>query len=342
MASTAVTFVVPNYNGARYLAHTLESILAQQDPDFVLILADNQSTDDSVPIAESYRDPRLIVIRAGEHVSMAANWNRAFTYVRTPFAVLAHADDIYEPEYLSVVLPLLRRHEQAFAAHCNVINIDEHGGVLRDLPVERYKAQFWPTGETYSRTPCDEAAWLRRGNYISAPATMYRMAAVQAIGPFETRFQFVTDWEYWLRGVFAGYTIAGTRRRLLRYRRHSGSLTKAAETTLRRYDEEIELLQWLAARGFAAGCFADERPDYGLVTNTLMSELADRLSAGDRDGARRLAAFARNRIPGFRGSARDVAGAAALSLGAAGGRALVAMRQLYLRTGTGRAKVLLT
>jgi glycosyltransferase involved in cell wall biosynthesis len=330
-----LAFVIPNYNGAQYLRQTIESLLAQRDGRFQLILADNCSTDASADIARSYRDERISVALADRHVSMSENWNRAMGHVTTPFFVLAHADDLYEPDYLSVLLPLLREHPQAFVAHCMVANIDEQGTLL-DLPLEAYKAHFYPDEDPYCRQPCDEAAWLRKGNYILAPSAMYRTEFTRAIGPFNPRFQFVPDWEYWLRGVFAGYQIAGTRRKLVRYRRHASSLTRAAERNLSRYQEEIELLQWLAPAGRAAGCFADGRPDYGLVSNTLMSEFTDRLARGDTDGAARLAAYARERIPAFSWSPRDIAARLALPLGSAGGRALAWWRDRYLELLTWR------
>ena len=314
-----VTFVVPNYNGASFLGQMLESILAQRDPDFCVIVADNCSTDGSVDIARSYRDDRLSVVLAAAHVSMSENWNRALGYVRTPYAVVAHADDLYEPDYLGVMRPLIREHPNAFIAHCNVTNIDERGQEL-DLPLERYKTQFWPAVDPYCRPACEEARWLRKGNYLSAPSAIYRMECVQAIGMFNTRFQYVPDWEYWLRGVFAGYQIAGTRRKLVRYRKHSSSVTKAAEASLSRYEEELELLGWLAERGFSAGCFPVARPEYGLVSNTLMTEFADR-----------LAVFGRANIPGFRWSVLDIAARCAAGFGMAGGLALVWLRGLYLR-----------
>jgi len=330
-----VTFVIPNYNGASYLGQTIESLLAQRDRDFLLILADNRSTDASVDIARSYGDPRLSVALADRHVSMSENWNRAIGYVTTPYFVLAHADDLYEPDYLAVLLPMLRDRPNAFVAHCMVSNIDEQGTLL-DLPLDTYKAHFYPAEDPYCRQPCEEAAWLRKGNYILAPAAMYRTDLVRAIGPFNTRFQFVPDWEYWLRGVFAGYQVAGTRQKLVRYRRHGLSLTRAAERNLSRYREEIELLEWLAPAGHAAGCFPVAAPDYGLVSNTLMSELADRLARGDAAGATRLAAFAREHVPGFRGSARDVAIRLTLPAGRLGGRALAWWRDRYLELLTWR------
>jgi glycosyltransferase involved in cell wall biosynthesis len=325
-----VTFAVPNYNGARYLADTLKSILAQCDPRFRAVVVDNASTDDSVEIARSFRDERLTVAVSDTHVSMSENWNRALRTVHTPYAVLAHADDVYEPDYLAGIVPLLREHPNAFVAHCRVATIDEAGHAL-DGPMERYKEQFWPEADPYCRPACEEARWLRKGNYILAPSAMYRMAHASAIGEFNTRYQFVPDWEYWLRGVFAGYQIVGTRRKLVRYRRHPRSLTKAAEANLTRYQEEIDLLDWLAVRGFSARCFPTDRPDYSLVCNTIVSELAERLARGDSAGAARLADFARTTIPRFRGSARDLGVRFALPLGMPAGRALVWLRDRYLR-----------
>jgi len=328
-ASGEVTFVVPNYNGATYLRQTLDSLVAQRGDGYGIVVADNCSTDGSVEIARSY-GPRVAIVEADRHVSMSENWNRGMGYVSTPFFVLAHADDLYDPEYLAVMLPLLRAQPDAFVAHCAVDNVDESGAALLDLPVDTYKSQFYPPEDPYCRQPCVEAAWLRRGNYILAPAALYRTELTRRIGEFNPRFQFVPDWEYWLRGVFAGFRIVGTRRRLVKYRRHASSLTRAAEKNLSRYEEELELSRWLAASGHKAGCFPDDRVDYGLVNNTIMSEFADRLARGDRDGASRLLSFARERIPGFRGSTRDLAARAALSLGRTGGRLLASARSLYL------------
>jgi len=330
-----LTFVIPNYNGAEYLRQTIESLLAQRDPGFLAILADNCSTDASMEIARSYRDERLSVHAADRHVSMSENWNRAAGYVTTPYFVLAHSDDLYEPDYLSVLLPMLRDRPNAFVAHCMVANIDEQGTVL-DLPLDKYKAHFYPDEDPYCRQPCDEAAWLRQGNYILAPAAMYRTDLFRKIGPFNTRFQFVPDWEYWLRGVFAGHQIIGTRRKLVRYRRHGLSLTRAAERNLSRYQEELQLVEWIGPSGHAAGCFSSPQPDYGLVSNTLMSELSDRLARGDAAGAARLASFAREHVPGFRWSPRDLASRAALAMGSSGGRALTWWRDRYLELLTWR------
>ena len=58
MVHTSV--IMPVYNTAAYLREAVESILAQTDPDFELLLIDDGSTDGSLELLEEYarRCPR--------------------------------------------------------------------------------------------------------------------------------------------------------------------------------------------------------------------------------------------------------------------------------------------
>jgi glycosyltransferase involved in cell wall biosynthesis len=324
-----VTFAVPVYNGAVYLGETLASLLAQTADGYRVVVVDNVSTDASAELAESFADPRLDVVRATEHVSMTENWNRAVALVDTEYLVLAHADDVYEPDYLATMLPLIERFPKAFLAHCLISTIDEHSREIAS-PNDRYKERFWPPEDPYERGSCEALGWLARGNYISPPSPIFRTSAVREIGPFETRYLFVPDWAFWAAGVLAGFTIVGTRRRLVRYRRHTQMLSKALYASKRSFREEIELLKWFSEMGRAAGCPGGGRADYGLVANTVSSAFAELLGSGDRQAAHDLLEFARAEIPGFRGGARDLVLRGALATGPAGGRALARARDVYL------------
>ena len=48
------SIVIPNLNGAGWLRDSIESIWAQMEQDFELIIIDNGSTDESLAIARSY------------------------------------------------------------------------------------------------------------------------------------------------------------------------------------------------------------------------------------------------------------------------------------------------
>ncbi len=68
--SPRVSIGMPVYNGAPFLAETLDSWLAQDMGDFELIVSDNASTDDTPRILEEYsrRDERLRIQRRSENV----------------------------------------------------------------------------------------------------------------------------------------------------------------------------------------------------------------------------------------------------------------------------------
>lgn len=46
--------IIPNLNGAGWLRDSIESVWAQTEQDFELIVIDNGSTDESLDIARSY------------------------------------------------------------------------------------------------------------------------------------------------------------------------------------------------------------------------------------------------------------------------------------------------
>ncbi|HEX8154683.1 MAG TPA: glycosyltransferase family 2 protein, partial [Thermoanaerobaculia bacterium] len=217
-----VTIGIPLFNGARFLRRTIESLLAQTRTDFTLTVFDDRSTDDSVAIARSFDDPRLRVEVNPVRRGLGGNWNAVLERASTPYAVIAHQDDVYEPHYLETVVALLESQPRAFIAHTRATYIDEHERALGSV-ASRYKDAFWPRDEPAMREPREELRVLQQGNYIICPSAIYRMSAVARIGPFDESLRFVTDWDYWLRGLMAGFTIAGTHARLICWRRHSSS-----------------------------------------------------------------------------------------------------------------------
>jgi len=316
-----VTVFLPTYNGEAFVRETVRTLLAQTHADFELIALDDGSVDETIAAIETFADPRLRVLRFRPNLGAAHNWNRALEMAQTPYFAICHQDDVYHPEFLAELLALLRAHPDAFIAHCRAETIDERGQ-LNPHPADRYKESFWPPGSTYLRRGRAELAALRRGSYVVTPAVLYRREATRRIGLFSTAYRQSIDWDYWLRGVLAGFAVAGTRRRLARYRRHPGMTTCRTEADFTRYREEVRLLGWIADAAFGAGLTQDPRADYSIVGNTLLSKLAQWLASARLDDARTLLDFAEAHVPGFAGSKRHRLARAACALGPSGGRCL--------------------
>src|SRR3954470_15735733 len=82
-----VSIGLPVYNGARYIAEALESLLAQTYTAFELIISDNGSTDATRSICEEFaaRDGRVRYVRHETNRGLAWNWNHVFELSRRPY-----------------------------------------------------------------------------------------------------------------------------------------------------------------------------------------------------------------------------------------------------------------
>src|SRR5437879_11722269 len=95
-----VSVGVPVYNGERYLAETLDSLLGQTYEDFELIICDNGSTDRTPEIAQSYgaRDHRVRCVRNDRNLGAARSYRRTFELSAGEHLRWAAAEDLGPPE----------------------------------------------------------------------------------------------------------------------------------------------------------------------------------------------------------------------------------------------------
>jgi glycosyltransferase involved in cell wall biosynthesis len=125
---------MPVYNGERFLAKALDSLLGQTFTDFELIISDNASTDATQQICQSYaeRDPRIRYHRNAQN--MGAGWNvrRVYSLARGRYFKWAAHDDFCAPTLFEKCLQLLERDPGLVLAHSKVRVVDENGGFVED------------------------------------------------------------------------------------------------------------------------------------------------------------------------------------------------------------------
>ncbi len=121
-----ITVGVPIYNGERYLARTLDSLLNQTVSDFVVLVGDNASTDGTAAIVQSYaaRDPRVRHVRHTRNLGAAANYTRLCEMAETEFFRWSAADDCSEPRFLAACLEGLQRDPAAVLVYPRIMMID--------------------------------------------------------------------------------------------------------------------------------------------------------------------------------------------------------------------------
>jgi len=161
------------YNGARFLAETIESHLDQTYQDFELIIADNASTDESGDIARRYaaRDRRVRYERSDVNIGAAANYRRAFRLARAPFFRWSAADDLFAPDSLARCVEILEGEPRVVLTYPRTKLIDERGVVLRE-----YEDGL----NLRSPSPSERfTALLHRIGYVNAIYGLIRSAAMR-------------------------------------------------------------------------------------------------------------------------------------------------------------------
>ncbi len=121
-----VSIGVPVYNGEKYLAECLQSVLDQTYQNWECHIINNKSTDNSLAIAEEFqaKDSRMKVITNSEHVNMTINFNNTVKPVSKDaryFKALC-ADDWIFPEYLSRMVEVMEKHPEA--GFCSSYKLD--------------------------------------------------------------------------------------------------------------------------------------------------------------------------------------------------------------------------
>ncbi len=100
-----VSVVVTVYNMEKYLASCVESVLAQTEPNFELLLVNDGSTDGSERIIQEYidKEPDRIRTIKKENGGVSSARNVALPAVRGKYVTFLDADDYIDQEYLKTL-----------------------------------------------------------------------------------------------------------------------------------------------------------------------------------------------------------------------------------------------
>lgn len=128
-----VSIGLPVYNGARFIAETLDSLLQQTYADLELIICDNASNDGTRQICEAYavRDERIRYLRSDVNRGAAWNYNRAVEAAVGRYFKWASHDDLCAPTYLERCVEVLdRAPDSVVLAYPKTALIDADGNLL--------------------------------------------------------------------------------------------------------------------------------------------------------------------------------------------------------------------
>lgn len=299
-----VSVVIPVYDGARYLAEAVESVLAQTFGDWELVAVDDGSGDDSPAILADYAaaDSRIRVLRNETNLGISATLNRGWRAARGAYIARLDADDVALPDRFARQVAFLEGHESVAVVGTNATLIDPDG---RRLSTTRLPTKSAAISST-----------LLRHNCLNHPSVMLRTAALEEAGGY--RFDGVEDYDLWLR-IAERHALANLPESLILYR------IQPDQVSLRGLDDKVRRIATVRA---AAQARRDSLVDPLDGVEELTPELLGRVEVGEPELAEWITSAAVLADLGRREEANELVAEASRSLGPRAARAFAAASAL--------------
>lgn len=200
-----ISIVLPVYNGERFLAEAIESILAQTYKNYELIIVNDCSTDGTEEIIKQYAklDSRIKVIKNQTNQKLPKSLNIGFHVAKGKYYTWTSDDNRYKENALEMMYEKLEKNPEYGLVYTDMEHINESGEVIGKL--------------------CSKAQDIYQYNCVGA-CFLYRSECKEKIGGYDEGRFLVEDYEYWLR-ISRYYAVEHIAEVLYQYRYHENSLT---------------------------------------------------------------------------------------------------------------------
>jgi glycosyltransferase involved in cell wall biosynthesis len=205
-----ISIIMPVWNGEKFLAAAVDSLLAQTFSDFELLVVDDGSTDRTPEILRAYADPRLRVLRL-DHAGIVVALNHGLSQARAEWIARLDADDLSLPHRLERQWQAVNRNPATVLCHTAVTFFGD--GTV-------------PAGT--SRLPRSRSFTALRLCYQSPivhSTVLFKKSAALAVGGYLPEERHAEDFSLWGRLLEQGEFV-GLPERLVQYRLHSQSVSQ--------------------------------------------------------------------------------------------------------------------
>jgi glycosyltransferase involved in cell wall biosynthesis len=216
-----ISICIPTYNGEKFIARTIQSVLDQTFSNFEIIVSDDGSNDKTLEIVRSFNDPRIVRVDSLSKVGAEANWNNSVANARADLVKLVCQDDLLYAQCLQTEFEAMSLSANQDVAFCFS---------LRDFvtPKDRFiKGRRIANSEQkkLSKTQMLRKVVRSGGNPIGEPmAVTFRKSAFEKAGKFHG--DYVIDLNMWV-GLLEIGSVLFIPRRLSAFRISKTSWTSS-------------------------------------------------------------------------------------------------------------------
>jgi glycosyltransferase involved in cell wall biosynthesis len=205
-----ISVVIPVYNGEKFVADAIDSVLAQEGAAFELIVVDDGSTDSTPTILGHYGD--AIAVHRQPNLGEGAARNAALPHLRGELVLFLDADDLIPAGYLERFAAAAREAPEIEVFHCGWrgMNFDGESLYAQEQPAPIDADPFH-----------DIAAW----GSPHIDSVLVRRSALARVGGFDPTLRVQADFDFCLRLAASGARFRGVLGNVAIVRRRSDSVS---------------------------------------------------------------------------------------------------------------------
>ncbi len=179
-----ISVLMSVYNGEKYVANAVDSILNQTYTDIEFIVIDDGSSDTTLKILAEYKDPRLKLI-GQKNVGLTKALNRGIKIATGEYLARQDADDVSSPRRFEEQVAFLDSNPRCALVGTLARIIDEDG---EQIGIKRTAAE-----------PAQIAVKLPEENQFIHGSIMLRREAIVEMGGYREAFKYAQDYDLVLR-----------------------------------------------------------------------------------------------------------------------------------------------
>lgn len=184
----SVTILMSTYNGEKFLAEQLDSIIGQDMQEWHLVVRDDGSTDGTMEILQRYaaKDERVQVVTDGQNMGVIRSFEYLLQHHGTEgYIAFADQDDVWLPNKLRISAGILQYTEKKYgestpiAVHTDLIVTDEH--------LQEISKSFWNYIQIKPYILNRRAEYLAIYNSVTGCTLLFNQAARNVSLPFSEK-----------------------------------------------------------------------------------------------------------------------------------------------------------
>ncbi len=203
-----LSVVLSTYNDENYIAESINSILNQSYPYFEFIIVNDGSTDDTLKVIKSFKDPRIILIDK-PNSGLINSLNIGVKAAKYDWIARMDGDDIAEPNRFEEEVKYIKTGVAVVSSQCNII--DSKGSIIG-------KTKFMTStiGKYFS--------FKYSIVLIAHPTVIFNKHLFNQVGGYDKNMYVAEDYDLWTKMLAFG-KLEVCNKRLLNLRKHNNNIS---------------------------------------------------------------------------------------------------------------------